>query len=110
MLIATRTLTLEDDRSSGAVVVRLFAPEKGTLDWSCQYEIQWPRETRKGSATGIDAIQALDLAMRKIGADLYTSNPHKTGSLRWNERGRGYGFPVPAVLRDLLVGDDRDLI
>jgi hypothetical protein len=42
-----------------------------------------------------------------IGADLYTSEPHKAGRLRWNELGAGYGFPVPANLRDLLIGEDR---
>jgi len=41
-----------------------------------------------------------------VGTEFYTSRYHKAGTLVFEERGRGYGFPVPANIRDMLVGDD----
>jgi hypothetical protein len=61
----------------------------------------------KRAAAGEDAMQALELAMKMIGALIYTSDHHEAGNLTWLEAGKGYGFPVPNALRDLLVGDDK---
>ena len=52
-------------------------------------------------------MQAIILAMQKIGADLYFSEHHAAKRLSWGEPGAGYGFPVPQNARDNLVGDDR---
>jgi hypothetical protein len=41
-----------------------------------------------------------------FGAEIYTSDPHRSGRLFWLEAGQGYGFPIASGLRDLLVGDD----
>jgi len=41
-----------------------------------------------------------------IGSEIYTSDYHKSGHLSSHESWRGYGFPVPQNLRDLLIGDD----
>jgi hypothetical protein len=54
-------------------------------------------------------VQALELALRTIGAQIYASDHHASGKLMWLEPGKGYGFPVTSNLRDLLVGDDKDL-
>jgi hypothetical protein len=51
-------------------------------------------------------MQALVLALEAIGSDIYTSSYHKAGALFFEAPGKGYGFPVPITLRDLLVGDD----
>ena len=45
-----------------------------------------------------------------IGAELYVSDEYKSGALVWHSPGRGYGFPVPQTIRDLLVGDDRKFL
>jgi hypothetical protein len=45
-----------------------------------------------------------------IGAELYASDQHKSGVLTGLSPGRGYGFPVPQAIRDLLVGDDRKFL
>lgn len=42
-----------------------------------------------------------------VGTDIYTSDYHASGKLRWGEPGTGYGFPVPSSIRDLLIGDDK---
>ena len=51
-------------------------------------------------------MQAVLLTMQKIGTEIYMSEYHKSGRLLWTAPGRGYGFPVPCNLRDLLIGDD----
>jgi hypothetical protein len=60
-------------------------------------------------AMGVDAVQALELALKMIGALIYTSDHHAAGNLMWEAQGKGYGFPVSRTIRDLLVGDDKIL-
>jgi hypothetical protein len=107
MVVATRTLTFRNGNEDRNVAVRIFAPEQEqSRAWSCAYEIDWPEGTRKFAAYGVDAVQAIELALRTIGAEIYTSDYHKSNLLSWEKPGQGYGFPVPISLRDLLVGDD----
>ncbi len=106
MILAQRLLTCATSDGDVAVAVTLHAPSQGERDWSCRYEIDWPEQPRRGHGYGIDATQPLSLALQAIGADLYTSEWHASGRLRWTEPGRGYGYPVPKTIRDLLVGDD----
>lgn len=61
------------------------------------------------SAGGVDAVQALELALKIIGAQLYASDHHASGRLMWEAPGKGYGFPVPTSMRDLLIGDDKNI-
>ena len=58
------------------------------------------------TVAGMDSIQAIFIAMQMIGSEIYTSSAHESGMLSFYAPGRGYGFPVPVSLRDLLVGDD----
>ena len=51
-------------------------------------------------------MQAVILALSMIGVIIYTSDYHESGNLSSGEQGRGYGFPVPHTVRDLLIGDD----
>lgn len=56
-------------------------------------------------------MQALTLALQKIGTEIYTSDFHKSGLLSWDDSKKsnsrtGYGFPVMPSVRDLLIGDD----
>jgi hypothetical protein len=107
MITANRSLKLVHANGPDVdVAVRIFAPESNGSDWSCQYEIDWPEGTRKGLAMGIDSVQALLFALEKVGVEIYTSDHHRSGKLMWHGPERGYGFPVPQNLRDLLVGDD----
>jgi hypothetical protein len=104
--IATRILSVRQGDQDTRVSIRIFAPEASKQNWSCRYEIAWPDGTRKMAAGGVDSVQALRLALQMIGAEIYTSEYHKSGNLIWHETGRGYGFPVASNLRDLLQGDD----
>jgi hypothetical protein len=107
MVIATRILAFHNGNENRNVSVRIFAPkQEEPRVWLCAYEIDWPEGTRKFAAHGVDSIQAVEMALKMIGAELYTSDYHKSGLLTWEQPGKGYGFPVPVTLRDLLVGDD----
>jgi hypothetical protein len=107
MEIAARTLTLRDGSKDVSIPIHIFAPkEEKVRAWSCHYEIDWPEGKEAREAWGSDAIQAILLALQAIGSDIYTSTYHKSGNLFYEVPGRGYGFPVPVSLRQLLVGDD----
>lgn len=105
-IIATRTLQIIDGENRIDVPIRIFAPQYLGVDWECHIEIEWPDKTSKRYAGGIDAVQALELAMQLIGVELYCSDAHESGRLVWMDAGRGYGFPVTTNLRDKLIGDD----
>jgi hypothetical protein len=52
-------------------------------------------------------VQALELTLRIIGAQIYASDHHASGNLMWLAPGDGYGFPVTTGIRDLLIGNDK---
>jgi len=105
--IATRVLRLREPGGDTEVPIKIFAPVRDHLGVGCRFEIGWQggREIKIGY--GHDEVQAILLTMQMIGALPYTSDEHKSGRLYWEAPGRGYGFPVAATIRDLLIGDDR---
>lgn len=109
MPIATRKLVVRIEGRDVMLEIRLFKPVSDDGAWSCRYEIDWPSGTKHGRAVGIDGIQAILLALQKIGIILYTSEHHKNAQLAWPAAKSGYGFPVPSNARDLLVGEDQDV-
>lgn len=99
MMIASRLLHLQQHGRDVEIPVTVFAPEADANAWRCRYEIGWPGDTRRSDAVGGDSVQALVHALQKIGAEIYTSDFHKSGSLCWDSSGKngqrqGYGFPV----------------
>lgn len=98
-VIATRELSL----SPGKIITVLIGkPEKfpDTDDYYCPYQILGFGSQRVRYAGGSDAVQALELTLKMIGTDLYTSKEAQAGELSWHG-GRNLGFPVPDVLSDL---------
>ncbi len=108
-VIAQRTLTGVFDGKVAEVEIRLFLPERhlNGEDWECRYEIEWPITPRSHVVNGVDAMQALLLAMACTAADLYAGQPPGLSGLTWLEPGGGFGFPLPPSLRGLAQGDDR---
>lgn len=106
MIVAARSLKLHQEQNDVDVGIRIFAPQRDAGGWSCKYEIDWPEGMRTAAASGHDSVQALLFALKMIGAEIYTSDYHKSGDLTWTEAHGGYGFPVTKNLRDLLEGDD----
>lgn len=108
MIITQRLLTLRDGGTDIPVAVDIHAPVRlSDTEWRCNYAIGWPDDKAERWSSGVDAVQALQLAMMMIGAELYASDHHRDGRLFWDRPGNGYGFPVGNNIRDLLVGDDR---
>lgn len=107
MIIATRSLKLRRANRESEVEVRLHAPERDKQSWRCRFEIDWPEHPHAMDVHGVDAMQALILAMQTIGVTLYASDHHRHGHLVHDHSpSGGYGFPVHPDLRDLLTGDD----
>ena len=88
------------------VPVIIAEPRREAKSWTCRWEIRWPDRVRSNSAGGIDALQAMLHAMQMVGIELYTSEEHRAGLLKWTDIGEGYGFPLTGGCRDLLEGDD----
>jgi hypothetical protein len=109
VVIALRHLIVRRPSGDTEVPVRLFQPEEDNGAWICRYEIEWPSRKQSGFGAGVDSIQALILALKNIGAEIYTSSYHQSKSLKWIEPDQGYGFPVCSNVRDLLKGDDLNL-
>jgi hypothetical protein len=108
MLIAARNLKLRDGGNEIEIPVRLFAPQKDASgSWACHYEVDWPEQPTSKEIFGVDSMQALVHALQIIGAEIYSSNYHKSGRLFVERPGDGYGFPVMSGLRDLLIGEDK---
>ena len=108
MLIASRELNFRDGDTLRKIPIRLFSPLRlGSGTWTCRYEVGWPDRPSVNEGSGVDAIQAIIVALQMVGAEIYTSNYHEAGMLYLDAAGHGYGFPVPHAIRDLLVGDDK---
>jgi hypothetical protein len=110
MMICERTLKLRHEGGYRPVSVRLFLPAKLEEAWGCRWEIHWPDRMRSGEAFGQDGMQAVVLALQAIGSEIYASAEHASGQLLWSEGRSGYGFPVPRIIRGLLVGDDAEYL
>ncbi len=108
-MMMTRILRLADEAET-SIPVQVSTPVQDDIDWSCAFSIGWPDRTLERRVFGIDAIQSLELALRMIGTELYASEYHKAGRLIWLKPGAGYGFPVPNLIRDTLVGEDRKFL
>jgi hypothetical protein len=106
MIIAARPLVLRTDNRDIEIPIVIHAPEKERADWICRFDIGWPEGKAERWGTGVDAVQALVMALQMIGVEIYSSQHHQSGRLRWLENGQGYGFPVSHNSRDLLEGDD----
>lgn len=94
-VIAVRELDL---LGGGKATVTIGKPEKfpDADDYYCPYQISGIKRSNVRYAGGVDAVQALELALKMIGADLYTSDEAKAGALSWKGSDKGdLGFPQP---------------
>ena len=108
MIIATRDLEyVAEDGTVIPVPVCIYLPCQEAQHWRCPTTIGFPNGVKESAGLGFDAVQALVLAINDIGNNLYFSDYHKTGRLKWGEPDKGYGFPVTKNARDLLIGDDK---
>lgn len=100
-VIATREFDLLGGRK---VTVLIGKPERfpGEDDYYCPYQIVGIGSGRIRYAGGIDAVQALELTLKMVGTDLYTSSEAQAKELSWSGGKNGdLGLPVPNVLSDI---------
>jgi hypothetical protein len=107
MIILRRLLKLDADGGETEVPITLHLPVDTQDHWRCDYEIGWPQGVWRANGLGIDSVQALLIALKNIGAEIYVSDAHRSGRLMWDRRGAGYGFPLVPGIRDLYEGDDK---
>ena len=95
--VAVRTiLLLGDPPRQISVVIGNPRPSEGSGDYSCPYQVKGLGNGTIRYVVGIDGVQALQLAMRAIGALLYFSPEGKKGLLKWDGDDAGdLGFPRP---------------
>lgn len=103
-IIATRTLQLSEEKGvseSVPVVVEIYEPQSGEAEYEyfCWYKICGLGDERLKRCVGVDAVQALLVALVRIGSDLYSRDETKAGRLTWNQD-ENLGIPVP--FRDAL--------
>jgi hypothetical protein len=108
MVIAERILTLRQRSEDAPVRIEIFLPVEDKGAWGCRWIIHWPDRLRQSEIFGYDSAQALILSMQAIGSEIYASDEHKSGNLRWGDSKGGYGFPLPQIFRDLMVGEDAE--
>ena len=107
MKIAHRTLTFTEHNKPIQIQISISAPLQAEGAWSCEWSIGWPHGVRTARGYGVDSVQALRLTLEMIGAELYASPYHANGGLYFKIPNSGYGFPVPANMRDMLIGEDK---
>ena len=109
MKIAARTLHIQTDAIPTPVQIVVNAPVSDNGAWACEFVIGWPEGDFTFRAMGLDAVQALSIALGRIAYQLYMSPHHAAGTLYFERPGTGYGFRLPSHIRHLAIGDDRDL-
>jgi hypothetical protein len=97
-VIAERQLRLDAD-SDVPITVLMGIPQKFGTDqgqyYVCPMQIRGLGDERVIGAQGVDAFQALQLGMQRIGIELYVKlNPKCDGRLRWNGE-TDLSFPLP---------------
>lgn len=97
-IIARRTLTTSDRRSTCEVVIS--KPTQQSADeWRCDYEIRGATATKAGYACGADSVQALMLSFDGIRQELSAHQPE----VFWDGMTVDLAFPrtIP-----ISIGDD----
>jgi hypothetical protein len=105
-VIANRVLSLAP---GGKVVVTIGQPRPfpGGKNFFCPFKVEGLGHGNITRAGGVDAVQALQLALQMVGTVLYTSQEYKDGRLTWDGGENGsLGFPVAANIRDILPDGD----
>ena len=96
-LIAARTLTIQGvDNAASEVTVLLGKPQQWPDHdvYFCPYQIKGAGDEKVRYAGGIDAFQALHLALSILRVELEVLNKHLGGRLRWECDDAGaLGFP-----------------
>lgn len=93
-VIAIREYAL--DGRDGAVRIELDLPIRtaGHDDFCCTFRIIGLGPAFNSHACGVDAVQAMLLTLKKIGAMLHSSEEWQSGRLTWLGRPNDLGLPL----------------
>ncbi len=81
-----------------ALKVSFFKPRRAEVDWVCDFAFEGAISQRKQSF-GVDAVQALYLAMQHVSSVLYTHQP----DVHWFNPGDELGLPTVSAIDDLRL-------
>lgn len=82
VVIASRELILDGNRKVQVLIGKPMPLPDGNYDGSyCPHQTIGVRSGRVRCAYGVDAVQALTLALSMVGAELYTSEEYQSGRL-----------------------------
>jgi hypothetical protein len=98
MIVAERSFMA----AAGAVRLQVLAPIPDEGDWRCDFKIAWAGRESSGYAMGVDAVQALFLALQKAHIELLTSAEGRRDELRWLEM-EDLGLPLPPGMTAAMV-------
>jgi len=82
------------------VECRFYQPTQDGTDFSCRYTINLLGKTKERRGYGVDAIQALLLAMKKAHVDLLVLRDQKCLRVEWLDD-ENLGLPLDEGIRDL---------
>lgn len=99
VIIARRELSLAQ-KAKVSVCIGKPEPFPEGNGYYSPYQLIGLGDQKVRYAGGEDTVQALMLALKSVGALLYTSAEGKAGLLSWNDC-LDLGFPVPDSIRDL---------
>lgn len=98
-IIASRSLTREEEDGNLSEVVVLIGKPRQMEDHSdffAPYQFRGIGGEKIRYAAGVDAVQALQLAMMMIGAELAALNKKPGSKIAWDCGDDGdFGFPMP---------------
>lgn len=100
-VIATRVYEIErPDGGVAEVTLSLGRPRPvpDEEDWFCPYRFAGEGGARISCAFGVDALQALVLALNMIAIELHASEEAKAGRMTWLGQS-DLGLPFPDALR-----------
>jgi len=100
-VIATRTYSAQDGEIVSVRIGTPFTPPGWEGNSICPYQILGLGNDKIRYAPGIDGVQALYLALKRIATDLYTSDQGRAGTLRFLGM-RNLGLPVEEAISDLV--------
>jgi hypothetical protein len=89
-------------RSGSRVLeVEIYAPVEDQGNYRCEYGLKEAgKPTRVSYAVGVDSLQALTLALQKLGVDIFLSDDAKEKELYWGDQNEDLGLLLPRGIGD----------
>src|SRR5687768_7719017 len=91
----TRIFSIDNDKEA-CIELRIFSPAPDGQDFRCKYELfESGVLMQAGHALGVDSLQALLLAIQRVGVDVSVSDYAQQRRLFWNGENDDLGLPLP---------------